>query len=209
MPKITVYIASTKGIDKLSLEKAESLIPGWRKDYVLKKKQTPSRINGVFAYLLLKILVETEFAEFGAFDALPFKYGENGKPYFSNSSLFFSMSHSKTAVGAAVSDIEIGFDVTDDRIIRPELANRICSAAELSSLRDSKNNENDLRQIWCKKESMAKRSGEGFSKNLPQIDTSKGKFAVYEADEYCAAVNWEEAEITPRFKIISWKELLE
>lgn len=205
MSEIKIWYSLTENITQAALDKALSIIPQWRRETALKNKPFIDRVNGVFVYLLLQRLMK---GEFGATDTAPFKFGEKGKPYFSESPLFFSMSHSKCAVGAAVSDTEIGFDITDGRSVREELAERICSPLELSGFRCSENKQRFLRQLWCKKESLVKRTGEGFSQGFTDIDTAKELFFVYDTEKYCMSVNWEKGERTVEIREISWKELI-
>lgn len=205
MNEIKIYYTLTENITQADLDKALSLIPQWRRESVLKNKISADRINGAFVYLLLQRLMKSEF---GATDTAPFQLGDRGKPYFSESPLFFSMSHSKCAVGAAVSDTEIGFDITDSRSVREELAERICAPSELSCFRSSENKQRFLRQLWCKKESLVKRTGEGFSKGFTDIDTAKELFFIYDTEKYCMSVNWEKGEKTVEIKEISRKELI-
>lgn len=205
MTEIKVFYCLTENITESDLEKAFTVIPHWRREAVLKNKQTCDRINGAFVYLLLQRLTENQF---GFTDASPFIIGEKGKPYFSQIPVYFSMSHSKCAVGAAVSDIEVGFDITDGRSIREELAERICSPAELDKFDKSKDKQRFLRQLWCKKESLVKRTGEGFSKGFADIDTTEALFFVYDTEKYCLAVNWETGERNIEIKEINYAELL-
>ena len=191
MSDIKIFYTFTESITEPDLNKALSMIPDWRREKVLKCKNFNDRVNGAFAYLILQHLIKSEF---GAFDTAPFRYGKQGKPYFSESPLFFSISHSKCIVGAAVCEIEIGFDTTDRRSVREELAERICSPSELTAFQRAKDKQRFLRQLWCKKESLVKRTGEGFSKGFTDIDTSKEKFFVCDTEKYCMSVNWEKGE---------------
>lgn len=205
MTEIKVFYCLTENITEADLEKALTVIPPWRREAVLKNKQISDRINGAFVYLLLQRLTENQFA---LTDTSPFIIGKKGKPYFSQIPLYFSMSHSKCAVGAAVSDIEVGFDITDGRSIREELAERICSPAELDKFNQSKDKRRFLKQLWCKKESLVKRTGEGFSKSITDIDTTEALFSVYDTEKYCLAVNWEKGEGNIEIKEIDYSELL-
>lgn len=205
MNEIKIYYSLTENIDQSDLEKALTLIPDWRREAVLKNKGTADRINGAFAYLLLQKLTETEF---GLTDRFPFLYGEKGKPFFTQIPLYFSISHSRCAVGAAVSKSETGLDITDDRSVRNELASRICSSRELNAFNRSKDKRRFLRQLWCKKESLVKRTGEGFSHGFTDIDTANGLFFVYDTEKYCIAVNWESGERCAEIKEIDYSALL-
>lgn len=205
MSDIKVYYTLTENITELDLNKALLIIPDWRREKVLKCKNFNDRVNRAYAYLILQYLIKSEF---GVSDTAPFIYGEHGKPYFSESGLFFSISHSKCAVGAAVSEIEVGFDTADHRNVREELAERICSPSELTAFQHLENKQRFLRQLWCKKESLVKRTGEGFSKGFTDIDTSKEIFFVYDTEKFCMSVNWEKGERNVEIREIDWNELI-
>jgi len=97
--------------------------------------------------------------------SLILKKSEGGKPYFQNSALRFSISHSHGYVAAAISDsCEVGLDV-EASDMSPEqakkLASRFFNNDELAKLDSSP--ESFLR-IWTKKEAYAKMRGIALSK---------------------------------------------
>lgn len=206
MGKIKIYYLLTDDTDDIEevLKKSEARIPLWRKELIA-KKNIHERFNGALVYLLLQKLIGTEF---GLSDLSPFKYGERGKPFFSEIPLYFSMSHSKCAVGAAASEAEVGFDITDSRSIRENLAERICSPAEYEQFKNAENKQRFLRQLWCKKESLVKRTGEGFSKDFKDIDTAYAQYYFYDTEKYCMSVNWEHGDMDTEVKKISLNELI-
>lgn len=206
MDKIKVYYLLTDEIDNIEevLEKAEKKVPLWRKGSIA-KSNIRARFNGAIVYLLLQKLI---FSEYGMTDLNPFKYGERGKPFFSEIPLYFSMSHSKCAVGAAVSETEVGFDITDSRIIREETAKRICSPDEYEDFEKAANKQRFLRLLWCKKESLVKRTGEGFSKDFKDIDTTFGRYYFYDTEKYCFSVNWESGDRDTEVKTLCLGDII-
>lgn len=202
MTNAIVYITLTEGIDSDALQKAEALIPRWRKEYSAGKNPS-DRINSVFAYLLLQNLLE---GELGLTDQAPFTYGEAGKPYFTQLDLFFSLSHCKTAVGAAVSEREIGFDIIDNRHINERAALRICSPNEWQQFEAASDKQKFLRRLWCKKESMVKQSGTGFTQGFTTVDTASENFFTYENKNFYVALY--PHKFTPKLEEISWKKLI-
>ncbi len=135
----------------------------------------------LLSYLLLQYDVKNS--------SLILKRGENGKPYFLNSSLHFSLSHSNGYAAAAISDLcEVGLDVeTSD--ISPEqakkLARRFFGADELAEFEGTP--ESFLR-IWTKKEAYAKMRGIPLSELIASekggigTEREKVKFYYLEAD---------------------------
>lgn len=203
MANIDIYTVLIENITESHLFAAEKKLPDWRRNY-LPKNNLPNRINGAFSYLLLEKLVEDRF---GLIDSAPFKYGEYGKPYFSQINVFFSMSHCKTAAAAAVSTEEIGVDIMDKRGVKENIALRICSEKELEKFNAAEDKQTFLIELWCKKESLVKKSGTGFSKGFKTAETEGGSFYVYSSEKYTvsAALN---ASDTVRLKEIHFTELL-
>lgn len=198
---VKVYIAVIDGIDEKALEAAVNKLPEWRRRYI-EKKTFSEKINGAFAYLLLAHLIEREFGEF---DPAPFTYGSSGKPYFSSSKLYFSISHCKTAVGAAVSKSEIGLDLMDFRRINERITKIICTEEELRQFEAADSKQEFLRLLWCKKESAVKKTGTGFTAGFKTVKTEELDFKFKKASKYIASVcGGGEAE----FKEIDRRELI-
>lgn len=208
MKTAKIYVTVTEGIDEAALREAEALIPSWRREYSAKKR-FPARVNSVFAYLLLQRLTKKEF---GVFDPTPFTYKKADKPYFSKLDLFFSLSHCKTAVGAAASKSEIGFDIIDNRRVNERAAIRICSPDEWKLYEAAEDKQRFLLQLWCKKESMVKQSGMGFTEGFDTADTAKADFFTYEGGEYFAALYLDGGILGDKARIwleeIPWRQLL-
>ena len=202
---IKVYTTETKAITEPALKTALDILPQWRREYVCKQKSLSDRINGAFSYLLLQKLAADEF---GIADSAPFTYGEHGKPYFSESSLKFSISHSKSAVAVAVSEHETGLDVTDKRIISEKLASRICSDEELKRFNAAQDKQLLLCRLWCEKESLAKLDGSGFTKGFKAYDTTQKPADLFsDRGSYLLAVSGKNAE-SAQITDISWEILI-
>ncbi|MCM1054384.1 MAG: 4'-phosphopantetheinyl transferase superfamily protein [Bacteroides sp.] len=199
-----ISVALTEGINEACLRLALNLLPSWRREYI-EKKPLSEQINGAFSYLLLQRLTAERF---GVSDTARFTYGEHGKPYYSSiKNVFFSMSHCKTAVAAAVSEKEIGIDVMDDRYINEGLAFKICSESELKKFNVSEDKQKFLRELWCKKESIVKKSGLGFTLGFKAADTEKAHCRVFYAKKYTVSAAAEAAD-TVRLSEIHFSELI-
>lgn len=199
---VKVYTALTEGIDERSLKAALDKLPRWRSRYI-EKRAFSEKLNGAFAYLLLEYAAKREF---GSFDSSPFTYTSCGKPYFAASDLYFSISHCKTAVGAAVSKSEIGLDVLDNRSINVSITQRICTEEEMRQFDAVRDKQEFLRLLWCKKESAVKMTGIGFMAGFKTVKTEELNFKLKISPLYTAAVcGGGETE----FKEINWKDLIE
>lgn len=88
---------------------------------------------------------------------------EGGKPYFADSSLHFSISHTKAHAFCALSDRPIGIDAEEkDRPINLKLAEKILSPMEKAQFDSAPDKQRALLTFWVLKEAAAKLSGEGL-----------------------------------------------
>lgn len=86
-----------------------------------------------------------------------------GKPYFSEGSLHFSISHTKRRVFCALSEKPVGIDAEEtDRSIDLRLADKILSPAERQAYDTAPDKRVALLRLWVLKEASAKLSGEGL-----------------------------------------------
>lgn len=116
-------------------------------------------------------------------------FDSNGKPYARQGDVFFSITHSAGMCAIALSDVAVGIDIErTDRRISPRMIRRVFSDKEISIFSDN------LIRAWCRKECIAKLTGEGivdFPCNIDITDCRYG-FADYivthEAEEYNISV---------------------
>ncbi len=98
-------------------------------------------------------------------------FSEKGKPGFADIPLFFSLSHSGDVCAAALSDLPVGVDIERcARPVRPGLAERSMTAAEKEAF------DGDFIRLWCRKEALAKMTGEGIVGYPSDLDTSCRRF---------------------------------
>lgn len=89
--------------------------------------------------------------------------GQWGKPYFPDSDLHFSISHTKHHVFCALSDRPVGMDAEEeDRNISLNLARKILSPGELAQLEAAEDKRRALLTFWVLKEAAAKCEGTGL-----------------------------------------------
>lgn len=141
-----------------------------RKRKVESLKFLPDKIASASAFLLLRYALKENF---GLDLPCIFDFSAAQKPYLSShEDVFFSISHDRKGVGAAVSDREIGADVQTVFTYRKELAQRILSPREKSFFDRIGENDEGLTKIWTLKESMGKKTGEGVFSSLTATDFS-------------------------------------
>ena len=97
---------------------------------------------------------------------------ERGKPYFVDSHLHFSISHTKNHAFCALSDRPVGIDAEEmDRGINLKLAEKILSPAEKARFDGTREM---LLRFWVLKEAAAKLSGEGLKGYPKHTDFDPG-----------------------------------
>ena len=118
------------------------------------------------------LLALTEKLPKGREEENQYRYGSQGKPYFENIPLFFSLSHSGECVCLAVSEREIGADLQEIKQTNWEkLSERFYAEEEKQRLRslcekDPEKAREEFFRLWCLKEAYGKWSGEGVTPYL-------------------------------------------
>ena len=88
---------------------------------------------------------------------------ERGKPYFPDSDLYFSISHTPGHAFCVLSENNVGIDAEElDRNINLKLADKILSPAEKAQFDVAQDPRIALLTFWVLKEAAAKLSGEGL-----------------------------------------------
>lgn len=98
---------------------------------------------------------------------------DRGKPYFVDSELHFSISHTKRYAFCALSETPIGIDAEEkDRKIKLQLADKILSPAEKQRFDAAQDKQATLLKLWVLKEALGKLSGEGINGYPDHTDLS-------------------------------------
>ena len=122
-------------------------------------------LNGLDSRVAGKLLLAQMYEELTGEEMPPIEKAPRGKPYFPGSDLHFSITHTKTTVFCAISDVPLGIDAEDlNRKVSPTLAQKILSPAEFAqyeAVPEEDRNEALLR-FWVLKEAEAKCSGLGL-----------------------------------------------
>ena len=149
-------------------------LPAWRREKALQYKKLDDLKRCVLAFALLQRALREEY---GITEVPEFVFNQFGKPSLPNLSIHFSLSHCKDAVACVVSDNNVGIDVETIVPYNPDVARRVCTAAELEILEQSANKDVDFIKLWTVKEAISKHEGMGVSLPFAEIDTSK--YAVH------------------------------
>jgi 4'-phosphopantetheinyl transferase len=129
---------------------------------------TPSRVKRIHAFIqtedkarcLVAGLLLRRFC--GVIDDNQLVFGENGKPYLTDKSLYFNISHSGDYVVLAISDCEIGVDIEKVTLYDDAVTARCFTQAEQEWIKKQGNNEAFF-TLWTAKESLMKGFGLGLS----------------------------------------------
>lgn len=119
------------------------------------------------------------------------RFTVTGKPYFKNSNLYFSISHSHDLCTIAISDAPVGVDI---EIVKdhynPHLIERSLCGNEKAVF------DGNFTRFWSCKEAIAKMTGKGITGYPTDIDTTQYEFVEekisYRNKEYwCCAISGE------------------
>ena len=91
-----------------------------------------------------------------------------GRPYFSDCPVHFSVSHCKGLVCCGLSDAPLGVDGESRRPFRQPLVERVCTEEERSWIFRQRDREEAFLQLWTLKESVMKLSGKGIAYGFQQ-----------------------------------------
>lgn len=93
----------------------------------------------------------------------PIRIAERGKPYFEDSPLHFSITHTPDHAFCVLSPVPIGIDAEEiDRKICPALADKVLSPGERQQYDASSDKPRTMLSFWVLKEALVKRTGEGL-----------------------------------------------
>ena len=114
---------------------------------------------------------------------------DRGKPYYRQSPVHFSISHTRHHVFCVLSDRPVGIDAEEiDRDIDLRLAEKILSAKELAQFQTAPDPRRALLTFWVLKEALAKATGEGLRGYPNHTDFSLDDPRVTEKDHCLVAV---------------------
>ena len=92
------------------------------------------------------------------------RIANRGKPYFADSSLHFSISHTKHHAFCVLSSCPVGIDAEEkDRKINLRLAEKILSDSERVRFDAAEDKRDTLLRLWVLKEAAGKLTGDGIN----------------------------------------------
>lgn len=107
-------------------------------------------------------------------ESFSYTYSKNGKPFLSNSDIYFSISHSGDMVACSISEKETGCDIEKINEFNPKIPKRFFTDKEADIIDGHESKERVFTRLWTLKESILKKNGIGITGGL---------------DTYCFAEN--------------------
>lgn len=164
-------------VDKLNIpERFDEIyrtLPKERREKIDRLKFAKDKYLSMGVWLLLREAVnDADLNE----ETLSLKFTEKGKPYFENTPLCFSLSHSGEYVMCVTSNDSCGCDVEKTAVVREGLPERVLSKNELAEYNKAGKTEK-FYEFWTKKEAIIKALDLGFDVPLNEIDTTEEKYA--------------------------------
>lgn len=131
-----------------------------------------------------RALLAEMFRELTGEELPPIRVTDRGKPYFPDSPVHFSITHTRRHVFCALAECPVGIDAEElDRDISLSLAEKILSPGEMARYRSAPDRRLALLRLWVLKEAQAKCTGRGltgypnhtdFSPEDPRITVREG-----------------------------------
>ncbi len=119
---------------------------------------------------------------------------KEGKPFFSDGHIHFSISHTRHHAFCVLADCPVGIDAEEtDRDIRLKLAEKILSPGEFARWQAAPDPHAALLRLWVLKEAQAKCAGQGlrgypnytdFCPEDPRITTIHGCYVAVISEEH-------------------------
>ena len=124
-----------------------------------------------------------------------YNYLPDGRPQPTADGFYMSLTHTNGLSACVIADVPVGIDAEGERKILLSLARKILAHDETG----------DLREIWVKKESYLKRTGEGIRRPMTDFsaDNIDGYLHTFSVDGYYLSVSF--AEKTD-FEIIGFED---
>lgn len=148
------------------LKKLLPRLPQWRLQKVLSYRQDIDRFLCAKSFQMLEDMLREHF---GLAVCPEFSYGSHGKPYFrDHPEIFFNISHCHKGIACALMDKPVGIDIEEIQFDE-DLAKVIFNPEELGAVRSADEPAVKFTELWTRKESFLKLTGEGLRDNMKDV----------------------------------------
>lgn len=172
-----LYWAKAIPLSAREVQAQLQLLPEQKRRRLLQLRSEERLYAALLAERLLRHGMKEQYGI--AMDPHKRKVTPQGKPYFAEEDLFFSLSHSGSYALAALSKQPIGADIqVEKQADFPAIARRMFAAEEIEALYKEREGAAQRRlffQIWTCRESMGKQRGCGMIKALPACISQQGR----------------------------------
>ncbi|MBR5774131.1 MAG: 4'-phosphopantetheinyl transferase superfamily protein [Clostridia bacterium] len=146
-----------------------AMMPPERQEKTMRYVRAEDRRQSVAAFALLGFALHLNGYKIGEYELA---VADNGKPYFKNLLLHFSLSHTAGAVACTVSQSETGVDVQRKREDYRRVIRRVCCENEIELISSSQNPTDTFTALWSLKESYVKCIGTSVFDSVSDYDFS-------------------------------------
>lgn len=141
-------------------------LPQWRLRKALSYRRDIDRFLCAKSFLMLEDMLRENF---GLAVCPEFSYDSHGKPYIREyPEIFFNISHCHRGIACAFGNKPVGIDIEEIQYDE-KLAEIIFSAAELEAVRNAEEPAVKFTELWTRKESFLKLTGEGLRDNMKDV----------------------------------------
>lgn len=163
---VKIYdIQDDSGISS-ALEDALARLPRLRLQKALSFRRDIDRFLCAESFLMLDEILREQFGLNGCPE---FSYTDKGKPYLREyPDIFFSISHCRKGIAVAASDRPVGIDIEEIGNYM-DIAAIVLNDDELSEVIHSENPDICFTEIWTRKESYLKLTGEGLRDDMKHV----------------------------------------
>ena len=148
-----------------------------------------ARLEGTNGHEVAYQLLEQLYREATGQPCPPVLKTPRGKPYFVDSPLYFSISHTKNHAFCVLAPVPVGIDGEEmNRRIDLRLAEKILSAREKTRYESASDQRAALLRLWVLKEAAAKLTGEGLRGYPAHTDFNPADDRIQEIDGCYVAV---------------------
>lgn len=153
-------------------------------------------LGGMSGHSAGRVLLADMYREKTGCDMPEILVTDRGKPYFADSTVHFSISHTKRRVFCVLSDKPVGIDAEEtDRDIDLRLADKILSENEKRRYYAALDKRQTLLRFWVLKEADAKATGVGLRGYPNKTDFDPKDSRVKEIDGCLVAVIEEDTHV--------------
>lgn len=209
MSNTLICVAYTQGAGPETLSLFLPTLSPAQQSRINSIKVSEKRLQSLCAHLLARHCLEQYFAGHTPPELC---FAASGKPVLPGSEgVYISLSHTRGAVAAAVSDMPIGVDIEGVRAVRPSVE-KLFSPQELS-LFPEYDRSRRLLALWTRREAQFKCTGESTVRRAPSRSVDSNRMLTRELDggergfilSVCAGSAFKD---TPRTEVLQLYELI-